>query len=277
MLQETPTILVVDRFPPLLDALIDLLSGLSSEEWNLPVHAGEWTVKDLAQHLLGDEINILSGKRDGYTEMLAPTNSWAELVDLINRRNGQWVQATRRLSPRLICELLRITGEQVNAYYRQVDLYAMGGPVSWAGPGPAPVWLDIAREFTERWHHQQHIRDAVGQPGLVDRFFLSPVLDAFAHALPRAFQKVISPEGTIISLTVTGEAGGSWSTKSEQGYWKLYRGKPDYADAEVELAQDTAWRLFTKGITKEKAREQTVLLGDRVLGEKLLEMVSIIA
>jgi hypothetical protein len=168
MLQETTPILVADRFPPLLDALIDLLSGLSSGEWQLPVHTGEWTIKDLAQHLLGDEINILSGKRDGYIEILAPVDSWVDLVDLINFRNGQWVQATRRISPGLICELLRMTGEQVNAYYRYVDLYAIGGPVSWAGPEPAPVWLDVAREYTERWHHQQHLRDAAGQPGLME-------------------------------------------------------------------------------------------------------------
>ncbi len=52
------------------------------------------------------------------------------------------------------------TGEQTNAYFQRVDPFAMGGPVSWAGPEPAPVWLDVAREFTERWHHQQHIRAA---------------------------------------------------------------------------------------------------------------------
>lgn len=277
MLQETTPILIVDRFPPLLDALMDLLSGLSDREWQLPVHDGAWTVKDLAQHLLGDELNILSGKRDGYMEKLTPTNSWDDLVTMIDRRNAQWVEATRRMSPRLICELLRLTGEQVNIYYSEVDLYAMGGPVSWAGPEPAPVWLDVAREFTERWHHQQHIRDAVGKPGSMDAFFLNPVLDTFARALPHTFENVASPEGTVISLSATGEAGGIWSTRREQGRWKLYRGKPDHPESEVELPQDTAWRLFTKGMAKEEARQHATLSGDRVLGEKVLEMVSILA
>ena len=36
--------------------------------------------------------------------------------------------------------------------------------VNWAGPEPAPIWLDPAREYTERWVHQQHIRDAVRNP-----------------------------------------------------------------------------------------------------------------
>jgi len=35
--------------------------------------------------------------------------------------------------------------------------------VSWAGPEPAPVWLDAARDFSEYWTHQQQICDATGQ------------------------------------------------------------------------------------------------------------------
>lgn len=277
MLQKTNPIPVVDRFPALLEALLNLLNGLSDEEWQRPVHGGEWTVKDLAQHLLGDEINILSGKRDRYSEKLAPAGTWEELVILINHRNAVWVEATRRMSPRLIGELLRLTGEQVNAYFRQVDLYAIGGPVSWAGPEPAPVWLDVAREYTERWHHQQHIRDAVGKPGCTEAQFLTPVLATFAHALPQTFRGVDAPEGTSISLAVTGEAGGTWSVVREQDRWQLYQGKPDHTQAEVELPEDTAWRLFTKGIPQETARQEAMLSGDMRLAEKVLETVAIIA
>jgi uncharacterized protein (TIGR03083 family) len=277
MLQKTSPILVVDRFPALLEALLDLLTGISDEEWQRPVHGGEWTVKDLAQHLLGDEINILSGKRDRYSEKLALVGSWEELVVLINRRNAVWVDATRRMSPRLVCELLRATGDQVNAYFHQVDLYATGGPVNWAGPEPSPVWLDVAREFTERWHHQQHIRDAIGRPGCTEAYFLTPVLATFMHALPQTFRGVDAPEGTGISLAVTGEAGGTWSVMREQDRWQLYRGKPDHSQAEVELPEDTTWRLFTKGIPKEAARQMAKLSGDLHLAEKVLETVAIIA
>ncbi|HEX3202686.1 MAG TPA: hypothetical protein VHW42_12245 [Actinomycetes bacterium] len=38
-------------------------------------------------------------------------------------------------------------------------------PVSWVGPDPAPNWLDVAREYSERWTHQQQIRDAAEIPG----------------------------------------------------------------------------------------------------------------
>ncbi|RPI82062.1 MAG: hypothetical protein EHM41_19285, partial [Chloroflexi bacterium] len=110
MLQKPNPILVADRFPTLLDTLLTLLASLSDEEWFRPVHGGEWTVKDLAQHLLGDEINILSGRRDGFSGTFAAIDSWEDLVAFINRNNTLWVQATRRMSPKLICDLLRNTG-----------------------------------------------------------------------------------------------------------------------------------------------------------------------
>ncbi len=51
MLKITEPILVADRFPALLETLLDLLTTLTEAEWQFPVHGGEWTVKDLAQYL----------------------------------------------------------------------------------------------------------------------------------------------------------------------------------------------------------------------------------
>lgn len=277
MLRKAEPVLVVDRFPALLDALLDLLLSLTPEAWQRPVHGGDWTVKDLAQHLLGDEINILSGKRDHFLETFAPIHAWDDLIALINRRNAVWVEATRRMSPRVICDLLRVTGDQANEHFRQVDLFALGSPVNWAGPEPAPVWLDIAREFTERWHHQQHIRDAVGKPGAAGPEFLAPVLAAFVRALPVTFQAVNAPEGTTVTLNITGPAGGTWSVRREADQWQLYQGTAEAPQAVVELPEDVAWRLFTKGITPAQAREKGALTGDSALGEKVLETVSILA
>ena len=71
------------------------------------------------------------------------------------------------------------------AYFRSLDPIAPGWEVSWAGPGAAPWWLHIAREYTERWAHQEQIREAVGAGGLHGRRLFAPVLDTFVHALPR--------------------------------------------------------------------------------------------
>ena len=105
--------------------------------------------------------------------------NWEELVTYVNKQNTLRVQATARMSPQLLIDFLRLTGEQVAAYFQSLDPFAMGGPVGWVSPDPAPVWLDLAREHTERWHHQQHIRDAVGKPGLKQRCYLAPGIEAF--------------------------------------------------------------------------------------------------
>ena len=276
-MQKPEPIIVAERFPALLDSLLDLLNGLSGQEWLLPTAVSGWSVKDVVQHLLGAEVQILSGKRDRFSEPHAPLEDWDTLVAFINQRNAAWVYATRRLSPRVLCDLLRFSGDQVNAFFQSLDVYRMGGPVNWAGSGPAPVWLDIAREFTERWHHQQHIRDAVGKPGSLQPDFLSPVLAAFVYALPQTYRDVDAAEGTSITLAITGPSGGVWSVVRETGGWQLYSGRPEHSTAEIRLPEDVAWRLFTKGIRAEQARASAQLLGDTILAERALKTISIIA
>lgn len=277
MLTVPPPVLVADRFPQLLNALLDLLGGLGDSEWTLPTVAGEWSVKDVALHLLGAEVGILSWRRDRFSEPHLAIHNWEDLLAWINQRNLNWVQGARRMSPRLLIDLLRVTGEQANEVFRKLDPFAPGGEVTWAASGPAPTWLEIAREFTERWHHQQHIRDAVGRPGCLDPSFLAPVLSAFVWALPRTYQGVDASQGCCVTLTITGAAGGSWTVRREQDSWKLYLGTPEKANAEVSLTEDTAWRLFTHGITSELARTRAALSGDIYLAGKMLETVSIIA
>src|SRR5215510_10267842 len=94
-------------------------------------------------------------------------------------------------------------------------LDAAGSPVWWAGPGPAPVWLDVAREYTERWVHQQQIRDATGRPGLDGPRHVGPVIASFVHALPRSLAGADAAPGTTVDLEVTGPGGGTWHAASD--------------------------------------------------------------
>jgi uncharacterized protein (TIGR03083 family) len=277
MTMQLPPIVVVHLFPEILKDLLDLLSSLSAEEWDMPTACPSWSVKDIAQHLLGDDIGILSRKRDGYSPGGQQTGSWEELVSLIDTLNEVWVQATRRISQRLLCDLLRYAGTQVHAYFQTLDPHAVGDPVSWAGPHSAPVWLDLAREYTERWLHQQHIREAVGKPGLGQPRLFAPVLDTFARALPHTYREVYAPPTTLVVLTITGGSGGRWFLWRGDDHWELCLDVPQKPQAEVVMDQDTAWRLFTKGLSKRAARTKVTVLGDQSLGLKVLDMVSIIA
>ncbi len=275
--KQPKPVLVAELFPPVLESLLTLLSSLTDEEWNAPVVAPGWTVKDVALHLLGGDVGVLSGGRDEFVTSDVPREQWKDFVDWLNRRNDLWLQATRRMSSPLLCDLLRFSGEQVSVYFASLDPFAMDGPVSWAGPDPAPVWLDVAREYTERWHHQQHIRDAVGKPGLMEHRFLAPVLDTFVRALPYAYRNTYAPRGTVVALSITGTAGNTWYLRREERSWELYLDSSVEPTARIVLDKDHAWRLFTRGITPAEALIVATLEGDHSLGRRALEMVSVIA
>ena len=264
----------VHLFPEERAALLDLLSGLTPVEWDRPTVCEGWSVKDVALHILGGDLGNISRRRDGFGLSPAPGE---ELVTFLNRFNNEWVSAARRLSPRVLVDLLAFTGPQLFAYFSSLDLSAMGGGVSWAGLDRAPVWLDVAREYTERWLHQQHIRDAVGKQGQTDPRFFTPVLATFVYALPPVFQYTTAPPGTAVQLRIMGAAGGEWSVVREAGGWTLYEGGPPTPSASIEIDETTAWRLFTKGITPEQAEQRIIFEGDQALGRLVLQAVAIIA
>lgn len=276
-MQPLQPILTTHLFPELHQALLALLTDLSLTEWQQPTACTGWTVKDVVHHLLGDEIGKLSAARDGYRAGWFEVNSWEELVTAINTANDAWVRALKRISPQLLCTLLDQTGTEVATFFATLDPYAIGNPVDWAGPEPAPVWLDLAREYTERWHHQQHIRDAVGRPGMKEPRYLTPVLDTFLRALPHTFRMVTAPQATVIKLHITGEAGGNWYLYRAENTWQLYADVTQAPTTTVTIDQEQTWRLLTRGIDLATARKALCIVGNEELGLHLLQAVSIIA
>ena len=84
-------------------------------------------------------------------------------------------------------------------------------------------------------------------------------------------------EGTAVQLTITTAIGGNWYLIQTAGKWqlsKLYTGK---VAAQVIIEPNVAWKLFSKGIPPETAREKVVIKGNEKLGEVALEMVSVMA
>jgi uncharacterized protein (TIGR03083 family) len=270
-------ILVAGLFPEVRKQLLSLLRDLSGEEWLLPTAAKKWSVKDVALHLLGGDIGNLSRRRDKHVLPGNPIAGWQDLVAFINQLNETWVEAARRMSPRVLCDLLEVTGPQIEEYFASLDPFAVGTPVSWAGPQPAPNWLDVAREYTERWHHQQQIRDATKRPGLYEQRLFVPVLDTFVRALPHTFRNVDAKEGACVQLTISGAGGGDWVLRRDAGGWELLVGRSSQAIAEVTLDGTDAWKIFTRGIRGQEAVRRAKIGGDKALGAKVLETVSVIA
>jgi hypothetical protein len=214
--------------------------------------------------------------------LLAKAEPWpqayAAQVDYIDRHNATWVNTARTISPNVLMDFLAVTDPQLYDYFKTLPPLASGGiAVSWAGDIESPNWFDIAREYTEKWLHQQHIRQAVGQPLLTARSWLFPVLDTFLRALPHTYRGVSAQDGTAIRVHIGGEAGGDWSLLREAGKWRLFDGVAPDVTASVQLDQDLAWRLFTKGISPAQAQAQMQIVGDPGLARPILQMVSIMA
>ena len=275
-LREPEPVDVLELFPPERAELLGLLEGLSAEDWGRPTACPGWSVHDVTVHMLGSELGSASRIRDGFRP-LAP-RPWEDLVPFLNRINDEWVVAGRRLSPRVLCDLLRWSGDQTLALFASIDPFEPREVVSWAGPDPAPWWLHVAREYTERWVHKQQIREAVGAPLPNEPRFLAPVLATFARALPRTYRDVAAPPGTAVGVVLSGPAGSDWTVvRAETGRWELRGGISDDAAATVTVDADLAWRLFTKGVSPEDARPRVTIRGDRAFGEHVLRTVSIIA
>jgi uncharacterized protein (TIGR03083 family) len=277
-MQPAQPIIVVDRFPEERAALLDLLASLAPDDWSRLTVCDPWDVSDLAAHIVADDLGVVSRGRDAHRGLdWFDASSQDALLASVDRQNREWVIAMRRMSPRVLVGLLRFSGQQSHAYFASLDPYAAGEPVSWAGPEPAPVWLGLARECSERWVHQQQIRDAVGAPALTTPSLFAPVLDAFVRALPHTFRDSVAAVGTHVTLDIEGIAGGMWTVRRDAASWSLHTGAPDAPSARVTLPQDAAWRLFTKGITPAQARAHARLEGDPALAAQVLETVSVIA
>lgn len=261
-------------FGELHQELVQLLRGLPADAWDRPTAARRWRVRDVAAHILDTQIRVLSGRRDGTPppNPRTPINSYSSLVNYINQLNTEWVQAARRISPRVLVELLEIIGPQVAAHFENIDPNAPARfGVAWAGEETSPNWFDTAREYTEHWHHQQQIRDAVGAPPITARKWLAPMLDTSVRALPHAYRQVEAAHGATVIIEITGEAGGLWSLVREARCWSLYAGEAEHHATRVTTDADSAWRLFFHQFTREEAARRVKITGDHLLGEEVFQ------
>jgi len=283
-MQPAAPVHVLDLFEDERGLLLKTLNSLSPAEWLTPTVCAGWSVKDIAAHLVADDLGPVSRGRDGWTAGFIDVPSFEELVAAINAQNEAWVASMRRLSPQVVHELLRFSGPRVFAEYGSCDLKAPGPPVDWAAPGPAAMWLHIAREYTERWLHSRQIYDAIAAvrgiepaPESLERRLLFPVLDTFARSLPRAYAGTVAPEGTHVRVVVKGEAGCAWSVVRMKHGWALMDGVSTRPAATVTLDQDTAWRMYTRGLPPDAVRSRALIEGDAALGAVALTAVAILA
>jgi uncharacterized protein (TIGR03083 family) len=278
-LRPVGPVFLVGLFPGLHLELMTLLRGLAPEDWNRPTACALWSVKDIVAHLLDTCLRRLSYGRD--RREATPDRSIASYTDLVaylNRLNAEWIAGTRRLSPRLLMDLMDWAEPQLHQYLESLDPHATGVfGVAWAGEEQSPTWFDIGREYTERWLHQQQIREAVGAPGLTSRQWLSPALDIFVRALPFSYREVEADPNTRIELRIGGEAGATWTLVRSSQSWQLFSGAVPDPTTVVSLDQEAAWKLFSKALPPDQASREIGIVGDPRLGQPLLRTLAVMA
>ena len=265
---------------PQIDALlIELLEQLKAEDWDKPTIAPKWTIKDIAVHLLDGNLRTLSILRDHYNgDPPTAVHSYEDLVAYLNRLNADWVQATKRLSPRVIIDLLKASGREYVDFLHTLDLQEKATfSVAWAGEEESKNWFHIAREYTEKWHHQQQIRLALGKDAVLlqDKWYL-PYLDTSVRALPHHYREAEGEKEDLIQFSFVGETEKSWYLHFNNG-WNLLTANHQRPTCKVRIPDTYVWRIFTKGIPKEEAIEKSTISGKRVLGLKIFDMLAVMA
>lgn len=266
-------------FRPVAAELTALLHCLPADAWDKPTVAGTWRVRDVVAHLVDVSMRRLSFHRDGHTPP-APTRpllTERDFVAFINGLNAQWVDAARRISPRVLTHLFEGTTSALADF---TEAFPDDGPalfpVSWAGEDKSEGWFDLGREFTELWHHQAQIRDAVGAPSLGEPAWLHAVLLIALRGLPHAFRHTRVPPGQTLTIEMTGPAGGVWTLARTYGGWTLWAGQERGEAARITMSGDTAWRLLFNALPAERADKLVVRNGDPAVYGPLLQARSVI-
>lgn len=269
---------MLDRLPLLHRELITLLRGLDAGAWQRPTACARWSVRDITAHLLDDDLRRLSFHRDRQPPPATGPLKGGALVEFVNAMNAEWVAVARRISPRVLVDLLEVTGPWVVELFRRTEPFAPAHwAVTWAGDDESPHWFDVGRDYTERWLHQQQIRDAVGAAPLTGREWLHPVLNLFVRALPHTYADTSADRGTTVLVRIEGPAGDSWSLRREDATWILYAGVSPTVTAALTMSDDVAWRLFSKGLKPASARAKVRLEGDQALAAVALGALAVLA
>lgn len=230
------------------------------------------SVKDLVAHLLHGSLRRVSMMRDGYGGSTPPIETHNDLVRFIQDDNRRFMAGMRGVSPTILIEMVERFDALARAEFEAVDMHAPGLAVTWAGDEQSPHWFDWAREYTERWHHQQQLRDALDRDGLYEPMLFEPVLETFARGLPHAFGEA---EGDRVRVRLFGALDPSWVLVREDGQWALFEDDGAAVSATVEGPAETLWKSWTCSVDPSAVRGE--LRGDARYVDALVHMVVVMA
>jgi len=267
----------IELFPTLDQKLVEILRSLDRKDWRRSTISPSWNIHDIALHLLDGNIRGISTGRDRFFGVPAEDiNTYQQLIDFLDRLNHEWIKAARRISPPLLIDLLELTNKW---YYEHLKGLAPDDEaifsVAWAGEETSPNWFHIAREYTEKFHHQQQIRLTLGADEvLLKKSLYFPFLDTMMRALPHHFAAIKADTGTALLIEVSDQMG-RWYLVRLADKWGLFRSCDIFPAVTIIIDKKIAWRLFTKGIKRSQALQHITIEGNQELGENILTATAI--
>lgn len=265
-------------FRPLHRELVDLLRSLTDEDWSRPTVAGQWTVKDVAAHMLDGQLRRLSFHRDGQPmpSPSSPIESPGDLVVFLDHLNAEWVHAFRRVGHVPLVALLEVAGPALASFFESLEPLAPAFfAVDWAGESESLNWMDMGRDFTELWHHQAQIRLAVDAKPLIEDVWMTPLYELCVRALPRSLSHVEAELGTSARIEIDGPGAGSWALRNEESGWLFVEESPAAANATVRMDGATAWQIFFNAVGGHAALALVDVEGERMLWDRVLRTRSV--
>jgi uncharacterized protein (TIGR03083 family) len=256
--------------------LLELLASLGPADWDRPSPCPGWTVLGLCSHLVGDDLGFLARHRDGHFGTQSPPGAGeAEFIAWLDSLQDEWVRAARRLSPRIVSDLLQWAGPQVAETFRREDPRARTAEVSWASTGRVPAWLNHARELSEYWIHRQQLLQAVRRPSDLRADLAGPVLDGLRWAYPFRLGQAEAGVGDTVTIAVAGPVTTTWHLVAAPAGWE-YRDAPgSRVVARLQMTTEQAWRLLTNNLPA-AARSAITASGDETVLGILLQTRAII-
>lgn len=261
----------IELFPVINEKLIALLQSLGTDDFNHQTQFSDWTVKDICAHLLDTSIRKLSFERDEFisTEKV-DIQSYDDLIKRITNIADRWALAFSSVSSQILIELIDKYQTELYQYLKTRNMFNTSYfPVSWAGEEKSYNWFDIAREYTERWHHQMQIREALDKESIYEKELYYPVLSTFMRALPHHFRNITKPKGYVLCINITGNAGGKWFLEWNEKA-ELVQTPQNVTNTEIIIQQENAWKIFTRWTDKSVYKLQ--VNGDEALCEHIKSM-----
>ena len=271
----------IHLFEDLSQELIYFLAELKPDEWNTPSPIAGRSVKDLAAHLADGSMRRISMQRDHYFPAHQhDLTQYEQLIDYIQELNQSWMEAMRRLSPRVIMEMIKKYDKEVfelfSALKPEDDALL---PVAWAYQQVSPNWFDIAREYTEKWHHQMQMRMATGRTLLMSERFLKPVYETFLLALPAHLNHLaLFYENHLLEIEITGEIRLRNRLHCKNQVWSFVDLTATTAQTSLRIPASIGWILFTNTDRNiSNYLNNIVLEGNTELGYAVLNLKTVLS